>query len=108
MLECQATGAQAPFHSAARMVPPAPTLSGTRWRVAYLLRRGLEISLTGRRPSPVPELSSPVAGGTLQIWPTEFRSDTYLNAMKSRACPVFFVGVIEKNAHTTSQKRTWN
>ena len=86
----QTTGEQGPFLIAARMLQPeasrsssagsrpflqpAPALSGRRMRAACLLQRVSETSLKGPLPFPVPELFSPVAGGTLQTWPTGFRS----------------------------------
>src|SRR5579871_5153603 len=41
-------------------------------KAASLLQRALRISPEGFRPAPVPEQFSPVAGDTLQIWPTGF------------------------------------
>src|SRR5579859_2870026 len=80
------TGALAIFLSAARRVrpgafhfssaefqlclPPAPILSCTRKTTACPLQTVSAIFLKGLLPFRVPELFSPVAGGTLQIWPT--------------------------------------
>src|SRR5579872_370268 len=85
-------------------LPHVPVPSDRRKKAACPLQRASETSPKGPLPFPVPEQFAPVAGGTLQTWPTEFRSDTYLNAMKSRSCPVFFVDTIEK-IHTSVPKK---
>ena len=58
------------------------------------------------RPSPVPVRSSPVAGDTLQIWPTGICSVSYFNATICLRCPVFFVHWIEKNVLILFQNET--
>ena len=86
----QLTGGSAPFRSAARMVRlgasrsfsaesqlfllPVPVPSGMRKKAACPLRTVSETSLKGLLPFPVPEQFAPVAGGTLQTWPTGIRS----------------------------------
>src|SRR5579872_3057323 len=89
-------------------LPHVPVPSGRRMKAACPLQTASEISPKGPLLFPVPEQFAPVAGDTLQTWPTGFSLRTYLNAMKSCACPVFFVDAIEKRAHTSSQKRTRN
>jgi hypothetical protein len=107
------TGGQATSLSALRMVqleasrsssaesrpylPPVPVLSGRKKRAACLLQTVSEISPKGLLPFPVPELFSPVAGGTLQTWPTGFRSVSYCNAPLRDESPVFLMRRTHKN-----------
>src|SRR5690348_11039308 len=102
------TGALAIFRSAARRVrpgafrsssaefqlcpPPAPILSCTRKTTACPLQTVSAIFLKGLLPFRVPELFSPVAGGTLQIWPTGFAPFVYCNAPTRAGSPLFYLG----------------
>jgi len=78
-------------------LPPVPIPSGRLKKAACLLRTVSETSPEGLRPFPVPEQSSPVAGGTLQTLATGFCSVSYCNATKCRKCPVFLMRWIDKN-----------
>src|SRR3954468_6325734 len=89
-LKRKVSGASAPFQSAARKVRPGasrfssaesrpflpllPTPCGKPTKAAYLLRRASGTFPREPLPSRVPEQSSPVAGDTLQTWPTGIRS----------------------------------
>jgi len=80
--------AQAPFRPTVRMVrleasrfssaefqlflPPRLILCGSRSKAACLLQTASAISPERLHLAPVPEQSFPVAGDTLQIWPTGF------------------------------------
>jgi hypothetical protein len=78
-------------------LPPVPIPSGRLKKAACLLRTVSETSPEGLLPFPVPEQSSPVAGGTLQTLATGFCSVSYCNATKCKKCPVFLMGWIDKN-----------
>src|SRR5204862_6122957 len=109
----RATGVQATFPSAVRMVqlgasrsssagsqlflPPVPTLSGKRKKAACLLQTMSETSLKGLLPFPAPEQFSLVAGGTLQTWATGFSLRLLLYATISKKCRVFSMVRIKIN-----------
>src|SRR5579864_3206706 len=72
---------------------PVPILSGRRKRAACLPQTASETSPEERLLFPVPEQSFPVAGDTLQTWPTGICSCFYFNATSPGKCPVFFADI---------------
>ena len=84
-----------------QLFPPlARVLSGMRKKAAFPLQRVSAIFREGLRPSPAPEQFSPVAGGTLQIWPTGFRSLPSIVMQRNCREVQSFSGCHRKKLHT--------